>query len=223
MELAASRSLRVVEDCAQSLGTTYQGRATGTFGDVGCFSFYPTKNLGAYGDGGLCFTRDQALHDAMRQSRSYGCGASYYAEREGVCSRLDEIQAAILNVKLTRLPECLRQRRLVSRWYDETLAPEISRPVPTPGTSHSYQLFVVRVAHRARLTEQLESAGIGYGIHYPTPIHLMTAYRFLGYREGDFPVSERLAEQVVSLPCYPEMSPEMAARVSAVINQHHSS
>jgi dTDP-4-amino-4,6-dideoxygalactose transaminase len=219
LEIAARHGLKVVEDCAQSCGTRYQGRAAGTFGDVGCFSFYPTKNLGAYGDGGLCFTRDPVLAEALRQVRVYGCGETYSAEREGVNSRLDELQAAILDVKLRHLPAWLAERRRIAGWYDAYLSPSIARPRPAPGAEHSYHLYVILAEDRSRLIDALKAAQIGYGIHYPAPIHLMTAYRFLGYRPGDLPQTERLAGQVLSLPCYPEISEDAVRRVAEVVNR----
>jgi dTDP-4-amino-4,6-dideoxygalactose transaminase len=219
VDIASRRSLDIIEDCAQSVGTLHAGKAPGTFGTVGCFSFYPTKNLGAYGDGGLCFTAQPTVADVLRQLRSYGCAANYYAEREGVCSRLDELQAAILNVKLRHLPQWIQQRRAIARQYNDLLLPSIVRGAPSEDTVHSYQLFVIQTDRRARLIEELRQAGIGWGIHYPTPIHLMRAYRFLGYHPGDFPVAERLAERVISLPCDPSMTPEMVARVCEVVNR----
>jgi dTDP-4-amino-4,6-dideoxygalactose transaminase len=186
---------------------------------VGCFSFYPTKNLGAYGDGGLCFTRDSAIAEAMRQVRMYGCAAEYSAVREGVCSRLDELQAAILDVKLRHLDAALQARRRIAGWYDEGLSPAIGRFGTTTQTTHSYQLYVVRTAQRERLIEKLRAERIGFGIHYPVPIHLMAGYQFLGYRRGELPNSERLAEQILSLPCYPELTRQMVARVCEVVNQ----
>jgi dTDP-3-amino-2,3,6-trideoxy-4-keto-D-glucose/dTDP-3-amino-3,4,6-trideoxy-alpha-D-glucose/dTDP-2,6-dideoxy-D-kanosamine transaminase len=200
LEIAQRHNLAVVEDCAQACGTLLGGQAVGTFGDVGCFSFYPTKNLGAYGDGGLCVTRDEQLAEAMRRIRAYGCGRTYYAEQEGVNSRLDELHAAILEVKLRHLPGYLRQRRRVARYYDEHLSPDIERSPAAAGADHSYHLYVVQVEDRGRVIEALKSANVGHGIHYPTPIHLMSAYRFLGYREGDLPVTERLAGRILSLP-----------------------
>ena len=223
LQIADEYSLHVIEDCAQSVGTVHSGRLTGTFGVVGCFSFYPTKNLGAYGDGGLCYTRDRRIAEAMRQLRVYGCGTTYYAEREGVCSRLDEIQAAILNVKLRHLKNCLDARRQIAQRYNEKLLPTIARIVPTENTVHSYQLFVIQTDHRARLIEELRGEGIGYGIHYPTPIHLMKAYQFLGYRVRDFPVAEMLADRILSLPCYPGITPAVVDRVCAVVNRTISS
>jgi dTDP-4-amino-4,6-dideoxygalactose transaminase len=223
MKLAAQHGLAVVEDCAQSCGTTWQGQMTGTFGDVGCFSFYPTKNLGAYGDAGLCHTRNAALAEAMRKIRAYGCGQArssqvYEAECEGVNSRLDEMQAAILDVKLRHLPDYLAGRRRVARTYHEHLAPHVTRPPTDAEAGHSYHLFVILSNVRERLTARLQSERIGFGIHYPRPIHRMTAYDFLGYDEGSLPETERAATQILSLPCYPELQTEAVERICSLVN-----
>lgn len=218
LEIARRHGLRVIEDCAQSCGTTLDGRATGTWGDVGCFSFYPTKNLGAYGDAGLCFARDAQLADALRQIRVYGCAKTYYSEREGVNSRLDEVQAAILGVKLRYLDAWVAQRRAIAATYDRLLDQRVFRPGATPGTRHSYHLYVVGVEHRARILERLAAEEIGHGIHYPTPLHLMRGFAFLGYAPGSLPVTERAAERILSLPCYPELPQTAVETVCRVLN-----
>jgi dTDP-3-amino-2,3,6-trideoxy-4-keto-D-glucose/dTDP-3-amino-3,4,6-trideoxy-alpha-D-glucose/dTDP-2,6-dideoxy-D-kanosamine transaminase len=218
MRLAARRRLAVVEDCAQSCGTTWQGQMTGTLGDVGCFSFYPTKNLGAYGDGGLCFTRHRQLADAMRQIRQYGCGAMYNCQREGVNSRLDELQAAILDVKLRHLGEYLAKRRAVAAMYHEHLPAGAIRPCVATEANHSYHLFVIATDRREPLIARFKAEGIGFGIHYPIPIHRMPGYAFLGYGAGSLGETERLAARVMSLPCYPELLPEAVLRVCSVAN-----
>ncbi|HEX3655653.1 MAG TPA: DegT/DnrJ/EryC1/StrS family aminotransferase [Pirellulales bacterium] len=218
-ELARRHGLHVIEDCAQSCGSTLGGQASGTLGDIGCFSFYPTKNLGAYGDAGLCFTRDAGLAERMRQIRTYGCADGYDAQREGVNSRLDELQAAILDVKLRHLSAWLAGRQRVAEWYDQQLRPDIVRPSTTPGAKHSHHLYVIQTARRAALIERLQAEGIGFGIHYPKSIHRMRAYDFLGYASGSLPHTERAAEEVLSLPCYPELPPEAVERVAAVVNQ----
>jgi aminotransferase EvaB len=219
LDLAQRHNLRVIEDCAQSSGTTINGRATGTFGDIGCFSFYPTKNLGAYGDGGFCFTRDKNLADAMRKIRMYGCGKTYYSEREGINSRLDEVQAAILDVKLRHLDERLAARRRIAGIYAERLSPAFVIPAVNQGIEHSYHLFVVETDRRQEAILRLQADEIGYGIHYPTPIHRMSGYAFLGYGTGALPVTERKAERILSLPCYPELPAESVERVAAVLNE----
>lgn len=218
MRLAKRHALVVVEDCAQSTGTTCHGQATGTFGDVGCFSFYPTKNLGAYGDAGFCFTRNAELAEAMRRIRTYGCAGSYDCQREGVNSRLDELQAAILSVKLRYLDDHLAARRGVAQTYAGCLDPAIVRPQVAAAVDCSCHLFVVRVAHRAALVERLRQEEIGFGIHYPTPIHLMRGYEFLNPRAGSLPFTEQAASEVISLPCYPELTHESVRRVCRAVN-----
>jgi aminotransferase EvaB len=218
-EFAARNLLRIVEDVAQACGTTLGGQMAGTFGDIGCFSFYPTKNLGAYGDGGLCFTRDKYLAGVLRQLRMYGIGDTYYAEREGINSRLDELQAAILEVKLRHLDDWLAARRAIAAEYDRLLGNHVERPATTADARHSFHLYVIESDDRAALAARLKAEGIGFGIHYPTPIHLMRGYSFLQVPEGSLPHTERAAERVLSLPCYPELSLEAVAKIAAeVIN-----
>ncbi|MBS0210541.1 MAG: DegT/DnrJ/EryC1/StrS family aminotransferase [Planctomycetes bacterium] len=217
LHFARQHRLRVVEDCAQATGTTLDGQHTGTFGDVGCFSFYPTKNLGAYGDGGLCFTRDAKLAEQMRRIRMYGCAATYYSEREGVNSRLDELQAAVLDVKLRHLDDHLLLRRSIAAQYEVEFAGQIDRPRTTRGASHSYHLYVINSPRRSALIAQLDAQQIGHGIHYPTPIHLMRGYQFLSYGPGSLPVTEQAAGRILSLPCYPELPLLSAARVAAAV------
>ncbi len=219
VNLAARHNLALVEDCAQSVGTTLGGQPTGTFGDVGCFSFYPTKNLGAYGDGGLCFTRRAELADAMRQIRGHGQRGPGDCVREGVNSRLDELQAAVLDVKLRHLRDYLENRRAIARLYDEHLEPSVARPRVSKRVDHSYHLYVILPAHRQRLIERLDAEDIGHGIHYPTPIHRMEVYGFLGYGDDMLPITERVAGRVLSLPCYPELPHEAVQRVCRVVNE----
>jgi dTDP-4-amino-4,6-dideoxygalactose transaminase len=216
--LAERYRLSVVEDCAQSCGTLFRGRPTGTWGDIGCFSFYPTKNLGAYGDGGLCFTRNDRLADAMRRIRNYGCDGDPCAEREGVNSRLDEVQAAVLEIKLRRLSEYLRLRRALAAEYRKHLAPRCIIPETTEGAEHSYHLFVIETDRRDDIIARLATEGIEHGIHYPTPIHRMAAYQFLGYAPGTLPVTERAAQRVLSLPCYPELPIDAVPAICAAVN-----
>lgn len=218
-EMARAHGLHVVEDCAQACGTTWRGNMVGTLGDVGCFSFYPTKNLGAYGDGGACFTKRPELAQAIRSIRAYGCGTTYQAEREGVNSRLDELQAAILDVKLRRLADFVEARRRVAGWYAERLAAHIVRPRVAADVDASFHLFVIATRRREELMSRLRAEQIGCAVHYPTPIHRMPAYAFLGYAEGSLPVSERMAARVLSLPCYPELPVEAVDRVARVVNE----
>lgn len=204
---AERHGLTLIEDCAQAHGTTYDGRHVGTFGRVGCFSFYPTKNLGAYGDGGLCVTDDAEIEERMRMVRMYGFREDRHAHCEGLNSRLDELQAALLRVKLQHLDEAVESRRNIARRYlDGLQGSSCAVPQATSRGNHAYHLFVVRTADRQRLIETLEREQIGYGIHYPEPVHLMEAYAFLDCRAGTLPVSERASETVLSLPIYPGLS-----------------
>lgn len=212
--LAQQHRLHVVEDCAQSTGTKYHGSSTGMRGDVACFSFYPTKNLGAYGDGGLCYTPNAELAATLRRLRFYGCGQTYYAEQEGVNSRLDELHAAMLDVKLQYLDAWIARRREIAAIYDSLLGDTVWRPRVAPHVEHSYHLYVIGVERRDQLIAALKADGIACGIHYPTPIHLMRGYAFLGYAAGSLPVTEHAASRILSLPCYPELSDDEVQRVA---------
>jgi len=216
-DLARRHGLALVEDCAQAHGTRYGARHVGTFGQVGCFSFYPTKNLGALGDGGLCVTDDPALAGRLRMLRNHGWGADRVAACEGINSRLDEIQAAVLRVKLRHLDRALARRRDVARQYTAALSGLDCRlPLHTAGAAqHSFHLYVLRVACRAALLEALRAARVGFGLHNPQAIHLMPAYKFLGYRRAQLPVTELAVQQVLSLPMYPELRPDEVQRVIA--------
>lgn len=208
-KIAARHGLAVVEDCAQAHGARIAGRHVGAFGAIGCFSFYPTKNLGALGDGGLCVTGDAQLAERMRRLRFHGFDARRSAQIEGLNSRLDEIQAALLRVKLRHLDGSLAARRQIARQYVEALADaDLCLPQCEPGTDHAWHLFVVRSPRRPRLIESLKQSGIGCGIHYPVPVHLMPAYSHLGCPRGSLPVTEQAAEEVLSLPMFPELAVE---------------
>lgn len=216
-KLLAGQAIRIVEDCAQCHGATLRGAMAGTFGDISAFSFYPTKNLGAYGDAGLCWSADAALVADLRRIRMYGFEGRYYAEREGINSRLDEVQAAILRVKLRRLPEWIGRRRCLAALYANSLPRGVERQAVAEGTLHSYHLYVVKAQARDHVRESLDRRGIDTGIHYPFPIHRMRGYAFLGYAEGALPRTEELAGQLLSLPLYPELSDESVRRVCAAL------
>ena len=190
---------------------------TGSLGTVGAFSFYPTKILGAYGDAGMCVTDDKALRDRIRQLRTYGMTDVYYSHIEGQNSRLDEVQAAILEVKLRYLDAMIARRQQIARRYDAGLRGLVTLPTVTSYSTHSYYLYVVRHPERERIVTALRARGIEIGIHFPYPIHLMDAYRFLGYREGSLPVTERAAREVFSLPMYPQLSDAEVETVIAAI------
>ncbi len=213
LAIANKYQLWVIEDCAQSQGTTLNGQMIGSFGHAAAFSFYPTKNLGAYGDGGLCASRDPEVVKVMRSIRKYGFENQYYAEREGINSRLDELQAAILNVKLQYLPAALSSRRNLAKIYCENLPKSLHHFTATPVVEHAYHLFVVRAEQRDLLRKSLSDLGVQTGIHYPYPIHLMRGYQFLGHQPGDLPVTETLSASILSLPMYPELTESAVHRV----------
>ena len=207
--------LAVVEDAAQAIGATYTSSdgttaKAGTMGDLGCFSFYPTKNLGAYGDGGMVTTNDDALAETVRMLRVHGAKPKYYHHRVGVNSRLDAIQAAILGVKLQHLDDWSAARRAVADRYDDALSniDGVAAPVRVDGRSHIFHQYTVRVAdgRRDMAREALTEAGIGSMIYYPVPLHLQACFAHLGYREGQLPASERASHEVLSLPIFPELS-----------------
>jgi dTDP-4-amino-4,6-dideoxygalactose transaminase len=213
--LANRHGLTIVEDCAQSHGASSRGRMTGGFGTAAAFSFYPTKNLGAYGDGGAVSTRDAALADRLRQLRQYGWSRRDYAEREGWNSRLDELQAAILRAKLPTLAGENARRRQIAAGFDSAFAGLPLRLLRArPDSLPARHLYPVRVEPRDAFRAHLAALGIETRIHYPVPLHLHPAYAFLGHKRGDFPVSEDACDSVVSLPIYPTLSD---AQVEAVI------
>jgi len=215
LTLARTHRLRVIEDAAQAIGAEYRGRKVGSLGDVGCFSFYPTKNLGAFGDGGLATAQDPVLGERILRLRSYGGRDRYVHEELGFNSRLDEIQAAILRVKLRCLGEWNRRRRAIAARYREGLAGlGIGLPEEVPDTLHVYHQFTVRVADRDGVQKRMADLGVRTTVYYPVPLHLQPMYRELGYRAGDFPEAERAAREVLSLPIYPEMTD---AQVDAVV------
>lgn len=220
LQVCHRHDLFVVEDCAQAHGAHYHDWPVGASGDLGCFSFYPTKNLGCFGDGGMVVTDDDTLADRLGRLRVYGWGRKYYSELSGgTNSRLDELQAAILRAKLPHLPAWNRARRERARWYDELLAGSgVRTPAPPPSkVEHVYHLYVIRSPQRDALRTYLREWGIGSDVHYPLPTHLQPIYAHLGYRAGDLPVSERLAREVLSLPIYPELTQEEVETVAAAV------
>lgn len=221
MEIAARHNLFVIEDCAQSHGSCHNGKMSGTFGDIGCFSFYPTKNLGACGDGGAIITDDGKIAETMGMLRNYGSKIKYHNEIEGVNSRLDEMQAALLRVKLTHLEELTRERQKIAQLYLEGIHNDkIVLPLTAPGSDHVYHLFVIRTEERDKLQQYLLDNNIHTQIHYPIPPHLAQCYTHLGYKRGDFPITELYANQCLSLPLYNGMTEEEIGYVVDVINRY---
>lgn len=210
MAIAQARGLQVIEDAAQAHGARFQGRRAGAWGTIGCFSFYPGKNLGAYGDGGACVTNSPELNEKLRLLRNWGSVRKYHHDVFGINSRLDTVQAAILRVKLPRLEQWNAARRRHAASYSARLAtlPQVKTPVTNPGCEHVFHLYVIRVPQRDRVLQTLVESGVGAGIHYPIPTHLSPAFAPLGYRKGSFPVAEKLADEILSLPLYAELSEE---------------
>ncbi len=220
LEIAQRRGLRVIEDACQAHGTEYQGRKAGSIGDAACFSFYPSKNLGAYGDGGMITTDDSALAEKCRLLRQYGQKVRYYHSIKGFNSRLDEMQAAILRVKLRKLDTWNEARRARAERYHRALAGSgVVTPTEMSYGRHIFHLYVVRSRHRNTLARFLADNGVGTVIHYPVPVHLQEAYQDLGYRPGDFPVAETYANQILSLPMFPELSDEALDIVADLVQE----
>lgn len=214
MELASRYGLMVVEDCAQAIGAQHRGQPLGSFGNSGCFSFYPTKNLGGAGDGGMIVLNNADMHQRLRALRQYGSKARYYHQERGFNSRLDELQAAILRVKLARLEAWNQKRREIAGFYTEHLAPAgVWCPPVKEGNLAVFHQYTVRVPQREAVAKLMNELGVSTMIYYPVPLHQQEVYRDLGYREGDFPQSERAAREVLSLPIYPELTREEAACV----------
>ncbi len=222
IDLTRRYRLKLIEDCAQAHGTRYAGRPVGSYGDVACFSFYPTKNLGAIGDGGLVATSDPTIADNLRLLRQYGWRERYISEIAGWNSRLDELQAAILRVKLRHLDEDNDKRRQLAAIYDEQLAGFVTTPIELSGTRHVYHLYVIRHPEREALMAYLREQGIGTAIHYPVPIHLQPAYRGRLGDVGSLPETEQAAREIISLPIYPELPESEALTVVNAIREFAS-
>jgi dTDP-4-amino-4,6-dideoxygalactose transaminase len=218
METARRRSLVVIEDAAQAHGAEYKGRRVGSIGDLGCFSFYPGKNLGAYGEGGIVVTNDSGRARAIRMLRDWGQDRQYHHALQGYNYRMDGIQGAVLRVKLRHLETWTRARRAHAARYDTLLADSgVRTPSAMPDRRHVYHIYAVRTAERDRVQRELHAQGIQTGIHYPIPVHLQHAHADLGYGPGDFACSEEVAREVLSLPLYPEMSDLQRDLVASVL------
>ena len=219
VEICKKNGLKLIEDCAQSHGACYDGKMTGTFGDVGCFSFYPSKNLGAFGDGGAIICSDEKLAEEFRVFRNYGSEKRYYNRVVGANSRLDELQAGLLRVKLKHLNELIEERRRIAERYNKELNnSNIVLPVSAPKMTTVWHQYVIRCERRAELIDYLNRRNIGTIIHYPIPPHLSEAYKYLGYLPGDFPITEHYAKTVLSLPMYNGMTDEEQSYVIENIN-----
>jgi dTDP-4-amino-4,6-dideoxygalactose transaminase len=220
LDLARDRGLKVIEDNAQAFGAEYEGRKTGSMGDVGCLSFFPSKNLGGCGDGGMVVTNDQRVAERVRMLRTHGWKKKYYPETLGYNSRLDELQAAILRVKLRHIDRWNETRRgLAARLGGLLDDSGVGLPSERAGARHVYHLYVVRVQERGRVQEELKARGVPTSVYYPQPPHLAEPVRELGHKPGDFPVAERASEETLALPFYPEMEDWQVEHVAEVVRQ----
>lgn len=218
--LCEKYNLRLVEDCAQSHGARFNGQMTGTFGDVGCFSFYPSKNLGAFGDAGAVVVKDKKLADKFKVFRNYGSEKRYYNKVVGANSRLDELQAGLLRVRLPHLDELNREKEAIANRYTEKLNnPKLILPKIPEGATCVWHQYVIRCDERDRLIQYLDEKGIGTIIHYPIPPHLSEAYAYLGHREGFLPITEEYAKTVLSIPMYNGMTQEEQDYVIKALNE----
>lgn len=219
VSLCKKYNLKLIEDCAQSHGATYKGKMTGTFGDVGCFSFYPSKNLGAFGDAGALVTNDPKIAEETRIYRNYGSEKRYYNKVVGANSRLDELQAGLLNVRLGHMDEITEERkRLCANYTSRLHNPSIYLPKERENTSTVWHQYVIRCDRREELIAYLNEKQIGTIIHYPIPPHLSEAYQYLGHKKGEFPITENYADTVLSIPLYNGMTEEEQQYVIDAIN-----
>ncbi len=223
-EIAKRKHIPVIEDACQAIGAARHGKRAGALADTGCFSFFPTKNLGGFGDGGLITTDDQSLADALSMLRVHGSRVRYLHEAVGINSRLDALQAAILHVKLKYLDQWTEGRRRNAERYQQLFAQanlldRVTLPLTAPGNFHVYNQYTVRVGKRDELRNFLKDQGVGSEVYYPLPMHLQNCYQELGHRKGSFPVSERAAEEVLSLPIYAELEENQLVYVAEQINQ----
>jgi dTDP-4-amino-4,6-dideoxygalactose transaminase len=219
-DIAKRHHLFLLEDAAQAVAAEYEGRRCGSIGDLACFSFYPGKNLGAYGDAGAVTGNDEALLAKVRKLRDHGRTTKYEHDEIGFGDRIDALQAAILAAKLPHLDEWTEARRAHARQYDELLAGvDVIRPYEAPNVRHVYHLYVIRVPRRDEMLEHLKSQGVGAGIHYPVPVHRQPAYLKEGYGDVSLPVTEQVASEIVSLPMYPELTREQIEYVAQAVKE----
>lgn len=204
--LARKYHLKVIEDCAQAHGATHRGKKAGSLGDIGVYSFYPGKNLGAYGDAGCIITNNQALANTVRKLRDHGRMSKYEHELFGYSSRVDGLQAAILTVKLRHLDRWTDRRRSIAKRYTALLPGTLKKPIEAEGNRHVYHLYTVEVDRRAAIANRLRHEGIEVGIHYPRPLHQQPAYQSYGFQHGLLPITETVADRILSLPLFPEMT-----------------
>lgn len=222
--MASKYNIAVIEDCAQSHFSAYKGKRAGIMGIAGSFSFYPSKNLGAYGDAGCIITNDDALAEQCKRFARHGALVKHLHTIEGINSRMDGLQAAILSAKLPYIMQWTEKRQANAQYYNKILSsiPQITIPLVRPETNHTYHLYILRAERRDELAEFLKLKGIETSVHYPIPLPFLEAYKYLGHQSGDFPVSHRYSLQILSLPMYPELTEEMMDFVCAAIRAFYS-
>jgi len=219
-KISKKNNLKVIEDCAQSAGALYKNKPSGSLGDLGAFSFYPTKNLGGYGDGGMIVTKNKKLYLNCKKLRKYGMNKSYYADIHGINSRLDEVQAAILNFQLTKLKSNIIKRRRIAKIYNENLkTPFLELPIENKNNFHSYYVYVVKHPQRKKIMHYLKDNDIFCNISYPYPIHSMKGYSYLNKKISDLPITNKLSKQIFSLPMYPELDTIKLEKVINTLNK----
>ncbi len=218
--IAAAHGLKILEDCAQSHGATFRGKKAGSMSDIGAFSFYPTKVIGGFGDGGMAITNDENLYEKLRRLRFYGMKTAYYAEELGYNSRLDELHAEILLRKLSHIDEYLARRKAIALQYDQQLKNTgLSLPKTKLENEHVYHLYVCRHPERDKIISLLRAEDILVSVHYPWPIHTMRGFKNLGYKDGDLPHTEKAAREVFSLPMYPSLTDEEQQTVTSALRK----
>lgn len=221
LDLARRHGLKIVEDCAQAIGATYRDRLVGSIGDIGCLSFFPSKNLGGYGDGGMILTDSHEVHQHLISLRAHGSTKKYFSEEQGWNSRLDELQAAVLRVKLRHLPRWTRQRRAAASRYDDLLrrVTGLSTPQRNGFGEHVFHQYTIRVQHRDQVQKRLAGFGISSMVYYPVPIHLQPIYAGLNYENGSFPITERICQEVLALPMFPELTEAQSEYVAQCLSE----
>jgi len=218
MQIAKKHQIKVIEDACQAIGTEYQGRRVGSIGDIGCFSFFPSKNLGAFGDAGLVVTNNVDLYKNMYMLRNHGSDKKYEHSLIGLNSRLDEIQAAILLVKLKYLDVFLHMRKEIAKRYSEKINRVMKKPKIYEDREHTFHQYCIEIDQRDKLSDYLKENGISSAIYYPVPLHLQNAFSYLNYKAGDFPVAEKTAKRILALPISPTMSIEIQEKIITVVN-----
>lgn len=222
VEIANNHNLKIIEDSCQAHGSEYKGRRTGSIGHAGCFSFYFTKNLGAYGEAGIITTSDPEIAERCRMARDHGQNEKYLHAMIGINGRLDEIQAAVLKIKLRHLDEWLESRRKLANHYNSNLPGDYIVPKEMPWAKHVYHLYVIRTNEREKLREYLNDKGVACGMHYPVPVHLQKAWQSIGGPELSLPVTEKITKEILSLPMYPELTIDEVDYVCECISEFSS-